>query len=204
MFVGSLIGTLSVHLNELDMLGNDLYQNLAVGDYDPESPRPDSMTGTTGPSSVVPGAGESHGMDFGAPPPPPPPPMMGLPGQFMGRQGISKIPGPGSGGSTGGGVAPPMWPPSKLPTMMGKPPLAAPPMQQQQDVDVSRTSSLQSGSWNTRSSFDAPSGGLGNVGLPAMNSSHVGEPPRFQDQPPESVLPPQEQYSHQEQQYSHV
>lgn len=185
------------------MLGNDLYQNPAVGDYDPESPRPNSMTGTTGPSSVVPGTGESHGMDFGAPPPPPPPPMMGLPGQFMGRQGVSKIPGPGSASSSGGGVAPPLWPPSRVPTMMGKPPRAAPSMQ-----EVSRTSSLQSGSWNMRSSLDAPPGVPGNVGPSMMNQSQVGEPPRF-DQPfSETVEASQDvfdsrQYSQQEEQYVH-
>ncbi|WPT17729.1 hypothetical protein PSENEW3_00005731 [Picochlorum sp. SENEW3] len=189
------------------MLGNELYQNPAVGDYDPESPRPNSMTGTTGPSSVVPGTGESHGMDFGAPPPPPPPPMMGFPGQFMGRQGMSKIPGPGSASSTGGGVAPPMWPPSKVPTMMGKPPRAAPSMQQQ-DVQVSRTSSLQSGSWNTRSSFDAPPGVPGNVGPPVANVSEVGEPPRFDQPVSQTVESAQDvfdsqQYSNQEQYLLH-
>ena len=176
------------------MLGEQSYNsNRVVEDYDPESPRPSGMsfqnqtghgmnhTGSSslGPSSVLPGS-DAGIRGFGAPPPPPPP-TMSLPGSLLGGPGGSRIPGPGL--SSQGSVAPPMWAPSKVPTLT-KPPLAS----QDHASLVSRTSSIQSDGW--RRSLDTSS--ASEVPPPPVDlpSSQFGQPPTSHEFQPFQQVPP--------------
>lgn len=109
-------------------------------EYDPESPRPTGL--------FPPERGQQRGFgDLGAPPPPPPPPTMNLPGRSM-AFGASRIPGPPiDAGPPPSGIAPPLWPPSRMP-VTSKPPVGS--------LAVSRTSSVQSEGWTNRGSIDRP------------------------------------------------
>ena len=174
------------------MLGEQSYNsNRVAEDYDPESPRPSGMSfqntghgsSSLGPS-VLPGSDAAIG-GFGAPPPPPPPPpTMSLPGNFMGGTGVSRIPGPSL--SSPGSVAPPMWAPSKVPTL-SKPPLAS----QDHGVHVSRTSSIQSDGW--RRSLDTSSASELPPPPVDLPSSQFAQPPTSHEfQPFQHPPPPQD------------
>lgn len=111
-------------------------------EYDPESPRPNGLFPTE--------TGQHRGFgDVGAPPPPPPPPTMNLPGKSIGF-GATRIPGPPSDANPSG-VAPPLWPPARMP-VTSKPPLAVMP----HPPAVNRRSSIQNEGWTNRASMDQP------------------------------------------------
>ena len=142
------------------MLGNS-YERSAAGDYDPESPRPNGVTGTLGPSSVVPGGSSGEGgSQFGSasrgvfgPPPLPSinPPTNGAFAPTAGRFMPSAPPGLSSATV---GSAVPLWPPSKIPTLGGKPPRTFSGHSQQSQASVSRATSLQSDFGGARLSSD--------------------------------------------------
>lgn len=167
------------------MLGN-AYDRSAAGDYDPESPRPNGVTGTLGPSSVVPGGASSEGgTHFGSasrgvfgPPPLPSvnPPAHSAFAPTAGRFVPSAPPGlPG----TTGGSAMPLWPPSKIPTLGGKPPRTFSGNSQPSQASVSRTTSLHS-----------------DFGGPRLSTDDLGAVNPSDSSPGAQVLMPEQQYSH--------
>lgn len=117
----------------MDTMYVNTYRN-PTGDYDPESPRPNGVTGEFGPSSVVPGGSQGQppgGGGFGGRVfvPPPPPSAGGLVeggGMVDGARRTSSatlVPPPPVNVGRGGMAEPrPLWPPSKIPSLGGLPP----------------------------------------------------------------------------------
>ena len=169
------------------MLGNS-YERSAAGDFDPESPRPNGVTGTLGPSSVVPGGASGEGgPQFGSasrgvfgPPPLPSvnPPTNSAFAPTSGRFMPSAPPGLPTATV---GSAVPLWPPSKIPTLSGKPPRTFSGHSQQSQATVSRTTSLQS-----------------DFGVPRLSNDDFGAVKPNDFAPGAHGLMPQ-QYSHQDQ-----
>lgn len=155
------------------MLGDTYGASYGGAEYDPESPRPNGL---------FPG-NEQRGFGELSAPPPPPPPTMNLPGKSLSGHvgGGSRIPGPPRDVGTSG-VAPPLWPPTRLP-VTSRPPLAS---TQTHGLSVSRTSSIQSEGWTSRVSMEQPR----HAGLHTETADSLGfapPPPMLhQSQQPEA------------------
>ena len=146
-----------------------------VGDYDPESPRPNGVTGTMGPSSVVPAGTSSASATFVPPPAPP----LCMPGAAFGAT-LAMQRGQGFSPGAEKPVAP-LFPPSRIPNL-GKPPRTFSGSYSHESV--SRSASIQSDPPGSRVSLDAHGSG-GQMAPPVSWGASMAQMPA----PPQNQMP---------------